>query len=116
MVYKTTPQGPLKLDLHYPEPPKPGAKYPLVVFTHGGGWAAGSKTICYESVEGRGVRALIDQGFCVASVGYRLCTKDGGIVIRDCVFHDRGRREILRLFWHHAQTLSEPAMLVEAAI
>ena len=85
VVYKTTPQGPLKLDLHYPEPPKPGAKYPLVVFTHGGGWAAGSKTIGHESVEGRGVRALIDQGFCVASVDYRLCTKDGGIVIRDCV-------------------------------
>ena len=35
VVYKTTPQGPLKLDLHYPESPKPGAKYPLVLFTHG---------------------------------------------------------------------------------
>ena len=45
VVYKTTPQGPLKLDLHYPESPKPGAKYPLVLFTHGGGWATGSKTI-----------------------------------------------------------------------
>ena len=85
VVYKTAPQGPLKLDLHYPEPPKPGAKYPLVLFTHGGGWAAGSKTIGDQSVEFRGVSALKAQGFCVASVDYRLCTKDGEIRMRDCV-------------------------------
>ena len=26
VVYETTPQAPLDLDLHYPEPPKPGAQ------------------------------------------------------------------------------------------
>jgi acetyl esterase/lipase len=53
-VYRTTPQGPLKLDLHYPESPKPVTKYPLVLFTHGGGWVAGSKTIGDHGVEVRG--------------------------------------------------------------
>ena len=85
VVYKTTPQGPLKLDLHYPEPPKPGAKYPLVLFTHGGGWATGSKTIGNRGVRFQGVSALNAQGFCVASVDYRLCAKDGDIRMRDCV-------------------------------
>ena len=85
VVYKTTPQGPLKLDLHYPESPKPGAKYPLVLFTHGGGWAAGDKTIGDRGGRFRGVSALNAQGFCVASVDYRLCTKDGDIRVRDCV-------------------------------
>ena len=85
VVYKTTPQGPLKLDLHYPEPPKPGAKFPLVLFTHGGGWAAGSKSIGDRGVRLAGVRALNAQGFCVASVDYRLCSKDGDIRVRDCV-------------------------------
>lgn len=45
IAYRTTSQGPLRLDLHYPAAPKAGAGYPLVLFTHGGGWAAGSKTI-----------------------------------------------------------------------
>ena len=85
VVYKTTPQGPLKLDLHYPESPKTGAKYPLVIFTHGGGWAAGNKTIGDRGVRFQGVNALNAQGFCVASVDYRLCKKDGDIRMRDCV-------------------------------
>lgn len=85
ITYKTTGQGPLRLDLHYPETPKPAAGYPLVVFTHGGGWAAGSKTIGTQGVRFLGVSALTKQGFCVASVEYRLCTKDGGITMRDCV-------------------------------
>lgn len=85
ITYKTTGQGPLRLDLHYPVTPKPDAGYPLVVFTHGGGWAAGSKAIGDRGVRYLGVSALTKQGFCVASVEYRLCTKDGGITMRDCV-------------------------------
>ena len=83
--FKTSPQGPLKLDLHYPEAPQPGAKYPLVVFTHGGGWSAGDKTISGRGPRFHGVSALTSQGFCVASVGYRLCSKDTDIRIRDCI-------------------------------
>jgi acetyl esterase/lipase len=85
VTYKTAAQGPLKLDLHYPAAPKAGDKFPLVVFTHGGGWAAGNKTIGDRGVRFLGVSALNAQGFCVASVDYRLCTKDGTITIRDCV-------------------------------
>ncbi len=84
VVYKTTEQGPLKLDLHYPAAPKAGAKFPLVLFTHGGGWAAGTKTI-ERGVRLMGVKALNAQGFCVASVDYRLCTAGGTITVRDCV-------------------------------
>ena len=32
-----------------------------------------------------GVKALNAQGFCVASVDYRLCTAGGTITVRDCV-------------------------------
>ncbi len=85
VIYKTTEQGPLKLDLHYPAAPKAGDRFPLVLFTHGGGWSAGSKTIGDRGVRFMGVSALNAQGFCVASVDYRLCTKDGTITIRDCV-------------------------------
>lgn len=85
VTYKTTAQGPLQLDLHYPEAAKSGAKYPLVLFTHGGGWSAGNKTIGDRGVRFMGVKALNAQGFCVASVDYRLCTKDGSITMRDCV-------------------------------
>jgi acetyl esterase/lipase len=84
VTYKRTEQGQLKLDLHYPAEPKAGTKFPLVLFTHGGGWAAGTKTI-ERGVRLMGVRALNAQGFCVASVDYRLCTAGGTITVRDCV-------------------------------
>jgi acetyl esterase/lipase len=85
ITYKTTTQGPLKLDLHYPVVPKAGAKFPLVLFTHGGGWTTGDKTIGDRGVRFMGVKALNDAGFCVASVDYRLWTKEGNVVVRDCV-------------------------------
>ncbi len=84
VVYKTTAQGPLNLDLHYPAEPKAAAKFPLVLFTHGGGWVAGDKTID-RGVRLMGSKALNAQGFCVASVDFRLCTAGGNINVRDCV-------------------------------
>lgn len=84
VIYKTTEQGPLKLDLHYPAEPKAGAKFSLVLFTHGGGWAASDKTI-ERGVRLMGLKALNAQGFCVASVDYRLCTAGGNITVRNCV-------------------------------
>lgn len=85
VTYKTTEQGPIRLDLHYPANPKADARYPLVLFTHGGGWSAGNKTIGTKGVRYLGVSVLNAQGFCVASVDYRLCSKDGKITMRDCV-------------------------------
>ena len=51
----------LKLDLHRPEQPKT----PLLVFVHGGGWREGSK-------QDMPLRALVQAGYAVASVNYRL--------------------------------------------
>lgn len=84
IVYKTMAEQDLHLDLFYPATELVGA-YPLVVYTHGGGWSAGSK----NKAQGRSriaqtVRGLIEAGFCVAAVQYRLC-KNGDTSIRDCV-------------------------------
>ncbi|MBV6499105.1 MAG: hypothetical protein CJBNEKGG_01555 [Prosthecobacter sp.] len=84
VVYKTTEEGPLKLDLHYPAASKDGARLPLVLFTHGGGWVTGDKTI-ERGVRLMGLKALNAQGFCVASADYRLCTNGSGITVCDCV-------------------------------
>ena len=53
----------LKLDLHLPEKPAP----PLIVFVHGGAWRAGSKN-------DMPLGGLVQRGFAVASVDYRLST------------------------------------------
>jgi len=103
VTYKTTAQGPLKLDLHYPAAPKAGDKFPLVLFMHGGGWAAGNKTIGDRGVRFLGVKALNAQGFCVASVDYRLCTKDGIITIRDCITDSK---DALRFLAKNAEQFS----------
>jgi acetyl esterase/lipase len=54
----------LKLDLHRPEVEKP----PLVVYVHGGAWRAGSR----EDVP---ILALLQHGYAIASVDYRLSTQ-----------------------------------------
>ncbi len=82
--YKTTPQGPLALDLYSPSSKK-GSPYPIVVYTHGGGWAAGSKNGAKAGSMRKVVEGLTENGFCVASIDYRLYTKDGGVTIKDCV-------------------------------
>jgi acetyl esterase/lipase len=54
----------LKLDLHRPSSEKP----PLLVYVHGGAWRAGSR----EDVP---IMDLLDHGFAIASVDYRLSTQ-----------------------------------------
>ncbi len=54
-----------KLDLYVPE--KSGAPMPLIIWIHGGGWAAGSKDGCPPLRGG-----FIERGYAVASIGYRL--------------------------------------------
>lgn len=53
-----------KLDLYVP---KSGGDYPLIIWIHGGGWAAGDKEGCPPLHSG-----FIDRGFAVASINYRL--------------------------------------------
>jgi len=63
LQYAVADGKPLQLDLYLPE--KPAAKPPLVVWIHGGGWAAGDKAGCPA-------RRLVERGYAVASVNYRL--------------------------------------------
>lgn len=109
IVYKTTDAGPLRLDLHYPAEPRPGEMIPFVVFTHGGGWSAGDKTIGDRGVRFMGVQALNAEGFCVASVDYRLCTADGPITVRDCV---TDAKDALRFLAKNAATYSLDAQRI----
>jgi len=54
-----------KLDLYLPE--KAAAPLPLIIWVHGGGWAAGSKDGCPTLWQG-----FIERGYALASIGYRL--------------------------------------------
>src|SRR5438067_9956414 len=55
----------LKLDLHMP-PGKPHS--PLIVWVHGGAWRSGART---DMPLGK----LVEDGYAIASVDYRLATK-----------------------------------------
>ncbi|NII29691.1 alpha/beta hydrolase [Pseudoflavitalea sp. X16] len=65
-------QTQLLLDIYFPPVATTAHKYPLVLFTHGGGFIQGdkadTKTIC---------SALADSGFVVASINYRLGWRTG---------------------------------------
>lgn len=54
----------LMLDLHLPQQPNP----PLIVYVHGGAWRAGSKSDVP-------ITPLLEHGFAIASVDYRLSTE-----------------------------------------
>jgi acetyl esterase/lipase len=83
-VYKTTPKGDLHLDLYYPTP-KPAGTCPVIIYTHGGGWAAGSKLGAGNGSFAVVFKKLLEQGFAVASVEYRLYRPDNDVAMRDCV-------------------------------
>jgi acetyl esterase/lipase len=55
----------LKLDLHLP---RVKARSPLIVWVHGGAWRGGSKS-------GMPLKALVEEGYAIASVDYRLSTE-----------------------------------------
>lgn len=84
VVYKSVSGRELKLDLYYPTA-KRAEKCPVIVFTHGGGWAAGNR---YKAASGSFsvvFDQLIKEGFAVAPVTYRLAKKDSDVTMRDCV-------------------------------
>lgn len=57
----------LKMDIYYPKTAVEPA--PVVVYIHGGGWSGGDKT---DGAGARDIPALVDAGFLVAAVNYRL--------------------------------------------
>ncbi|NNJ26504.1 alpha/beta hydrolase fold domain-containing protein [Alienimonas chondri] len=92
VVYKQTPQGALQLDLYYPDrlPAAPSeSALPVVVYTHGGGWAAGSRRGAANGSFAAVFSKLLDRGFAVASVDYRLVRPNRGLAIRDCVIDSK---------------------------
>ncbi|MDB4466248.1 alpha/beta hydrolase [bacterium] len=84
VIYKTVGERSLALDIYYPEV---GTKSPspVIVYTHGGGWAAGSRLKAARGSFAALFKELLEEGFSVASVDYRLCRKGGSTRMRDCV-------------------------------
>ena len=87
VVYKSVGNRDLRLDLYYPTNETKGdpSRYPLIVYTHGGGWAAGSKQGIAKGLFEPVFQKLLGRGFAVASVEYRLCRPGSGVTMRDCV-------------------------------
>ncbi len=84
VCYKKTPQGAVYLDFYFPDKDI-SKKKPVVIFTHGGGWVAGSKAKAGVKPFNEVHRALLKDGFCVVSAGYRLVKPGSGTTMRDCV-------------------------------
>ncbi|MCK0157307.1 alpha/beta hydrolase [Cellulophaga sp. F20128] len=89
VLYKETDEGNLYLDIYYPKNRTKGQKLPVVVYTHGGGWAAGSRhgasNASFKTVH----TELLNKGFCVVSVSYRLWNKKRTTAMRDCVIDSK---------------------------
>lgn len=84
VCYKQVAGKDLHLDLYYPTA-KRAEQCPVIVFTHGGGWAAGSRTKAANGNFSQVFQQLIKKGLAVASVSYRLAKKESNVAIRDCV-------------------------------
>lgn len=66
-TYKIVEKNELKLDIYYPKVIK--EKYPVVFFTHGGGWVSGFRN---QRNNISWCRYLASKGFAVVSIDYRL--------------------------------------------
>ncbi|MFT5301124.1 MAG: acetyl esterase/lipase [Mariniblastus sp.] len=84
VLYKKTTEEDLYLDIYYPE--QQGTEpLPVAIYTHGGGWAAGSKQGIAVGAHNTLYLALLKKGFAVVAVNYRLVEKGGTVAMRDCV-------------------------------
>ena len=82
--FKRTPTEDVYLDFYFPDVDN-SKKKPVLIYTHGGGWAAGSRHGAGNASFNIVHRALLKEGFCVVSVGYRLVPKTKETAMRDCV-------------------------------
>lgn len=101
VVYKRIGGQKLHLDFYFPDGDT-STKKPVVIYTHGGGWAAGSKHGAGNASFNVVHKALLKEGFCVAAVQYRLARKDSGVAMRDCVID---AKDAIRFLSAHSQTL-----------
>ena len=84
VVYKKVGKRELQLDLYYPTANREEFS-PVIIYTHGGGWAAGSRGGITKGSFSAVFSELLAEGFAVASVDYRLYNKGGKVAMRDCV-------------------------------
>ncbi len=70
VVYATVGTGSLRMDIYRPPNQQPHA--PCMLFIHGGGWSGGT----HDAVP-VGLQSLLQNGFVVASIGYRLTSQEG---------------------------------------
>jgi acetyl esterase/lipase len=82
--YKTTSEEDLYLDIYYSSQQAGNAALPFVIYAHGGGWFNGSKENITKAYVDETFTKLVEQGFAVISVNYRL-TRFKSIVMKDCV-------------------------------
>jgi len=66
-TYRSTPSGPLQVDIYEP-PARSNDRLPAVLFFHGGGWCGGDRTLGMQ-----GLRAVADTGrYVLLTFDYRL--------------------------------------------
>ncbi|MGJ8592752.1 MAG: alpha/beta hydrolase fold domain-containing protein [Aquaticitalea sp.] len=82
--YKTTKEEDLYLDIYYPTEKPESGSYPIMLYTHGGGWFNGSKENIVKSPMEDPFMEFVAQGFAVVSINYRL-TRHKNVLMRDCV-------------------------------
>lgn len=99
--YKKTAEEDLYLDLYFPAK-RPSAKVPVVVYTHGGGWTVGSKQGIAGGQFQKVYLELLDRGFAVAAVNYRLWRNGGTVAVRDCV---TDAKDAVRYLAKHSEEL-----------
>ncbi|MDP4793070.1 MAG: alpha/beta hydrolase [Verrucomicrobiales bacterium] len=88
VVYKTVGKKELQFDMYYPAV-EAGRPCPVIVYTHGGGWAAGSRFGAASGGFAPLFKELVGKGFCIVSVDYRLYSREGTVRIRDCVIDSK---------------------------
>ncbi|MBN9313502.1 MAG: alpha/beta hydrolase [Chryseobacterium sp.] len=75
VAYKTVDGKEILLDVFLPKNLSQ-TPYPVVVQIHGGGWVEGNKDIPAGSYTEKTVLKLLDNGFAVVSIDYRLASKE----------------------------------------
>jgi len=105
-TYKTTPQGPLEVVVHYPPDWKAGDKRPGIVFFFGGGWTNGN----IKQFESQAAH-LAGRGMVAARADYRVKSRQG-VTPKECV---EDAKSAVRWMRQNAGKLGvDPARIVAA--
>lgn len=83
VIYKTTGDDTLDMLIFYPKI-NTGAKLPVMVFIHGGGWSGGNKFKIAGAPFFGTLQTILDNGIACATIEYRL-TRAGKSTAFDCV-------------------------------